>query len=143
VAGAGSVRPWLREPTRRPCAAKAGSQLQTQLWVNQRTARLDAALRDAVPDLAQASFQWRSPLKSNAYREYRDGAFLKAAGLREHTAALKEFWPARGPVWDALSIVDVGGRTGVLLGEGKSYPGELYGGGSKAGPVSKEPIERR
>jgi hypothetical protein len=122
-------------------AAYAGSQLQTQLWVNRRPHHLNGALRESVPGLEHASFRWRSPLASDAYAEYRDGAFLQAVDLQEHATSLQEFWPARGPVWDALAVVEVDGQTGVVLCEGKSYPGELYGSGSKAGPKSRARIE--
>jgi hypothetical protein len=123
-------------------AAFAGSQLQTQLWVNRRAEQLDTELRATIPGLDNASLDWRSPLESDSFNEYKDGAFLKAVDLTEHAASLKEFWPARGPVWDALSVVELNGTTGVLLGEGKSYPGELYGSGTKAGPASRLRIEK-
>jgi hypothetical protein len=117
-------------------AARAGSQLQTQLWVNRRTTALDQALRTQLPELGSAAFHWKSPLAETSYSEHQDARFLEAVELADHAAALKRFWPSRGPVWDALATVEVNGAVGVLLGEGKSYPGELYGGGCKAGPKS-------
>jgi hypothetical protein len=111
-------------------AAYAGSQLQTQLYVNRRTPQLDTAIRTALPDLADATFDWRSPLAGQRYREYRDAAFLHAVDLREHAGALAAFWPRGGPHWDAVAVVTRPGRdaTGVLLAEGKSYPGEMLEG---------------
>lgn len=104
-------------------AAFAGSQLQTQLWVNRRTAGLDEALREALPVLANASFDWRSPLAADRYAEFGDRAFLRRVDLDEHAAGLKAFWPAGGPHWDALATVSQpdSGRPGVLLVEGKSW----------------------
>lgn len=127
-------------------AAYAGSQLQTQLYVNRRTAALDDAVRSGLPELAGARLQWRSPLADDAYREYYGTAFLDRLGLLEHTAALKAFWPARGPQRDALALVHEPGGTapGVLLVEGKSYPGELHSSGCQATPgsPSRQLIER-
>lgn len=117
-------------------AASAGSQLQTQLYVNQRTDALDDAVRAEVPELAGARFEWRSPVAADNYREYWDAAFLKRVGLDEHAAALEEFWPTGGPHWDALAVVHGPGddSPGVLLVESKSYPNEMLKGSGTASP---------
>ena len=124
-------------------AAYKGSQLQTQIYANARTEELDAAVRDALPTLpADAHFEWRSPLAAERYREYRDGAFLRALELDRLRAELREFWPTGGPRWDALATVTIprSAQPGVLLVEGKSYPGEMEGGGAKGQPSSNELI---
>jgi hypothetical protein len=115
-------------------AANKGSQLQTQLYVNRRAEKLDAAIKKEFDELKNARIEWKSPLASDSYREYWDVAFLKALGLDEHGGALQKFWPSGGPHWDALALVhrEHAGKPGVLLVEGKSYPAELYGGGSAA-----------
>lgn len=127
-------------------AAHAGSQRQTQLWVNQHPEALHRELGRALPEIADARIEWRSPVASERYREYRDRAFLERVGLGEHAEALREFWPRGGPVWDALATVEFGDRRapGVLLVEGKSYPGELYASGCQAvpGSPSRRLIER-
>jgi hypothetical protein len=128
-------------------AAHAGSQLQTQLYVNWHTPQLDEAIRAVFPQLANATFEWRSPLAGDQYREYFwDAAFLERLDLHEHVDALKRFWPTGGPHWDALALVHVSGEddTGVLLAEGKSYPNEMLRG-SPAGatdPTSRARIEK-
>lgn len=121
-------------------AAFAGSQLQTQLYVNKRTADLEAAIRKAVSDLAKATFDWRSPLAAEKYREYWDAAFLKALSLADHADALTRFWPTGGPHWDALAVVTrpASEQTGVLLVEGKSYPDEMLKGSSAAAEVGSD-----
>jgi hypothetical protein len=64
---------------------------------------------------------------------------LNALGLDRLAAALAEFWPARGPVWDALAIVGFpDGADGAVLAEGKNYPGEMYSGGTHAGETGSE-----
>jgi len=119
-------------------AAYAGSQLQTQLWVNQRADELNEAIRARFPDLAAAEITWRSPLAEDGYVEYSGSAFLRALGLDEHQQALRSFWPARGPQWDALAVLSRPGiQPGVLLVEGKSYPDEMLKGSPTAsGPGS-------
>jgi hypothetical protein len=121
-------------------AAFAGSQLQTQIWVNRRSERLSALVCDAFADLAGASISWVSPTRPDGYREYQDQAFLRRVGLGRLSADLSAFWPAGGPVWDGLGIVTEGEGNGVILLEGKSYPRELYGSGCQAGPTSRTKI---
>jgi hypothetical protein len=120
-------------------AAFAGSQLQTQLYINRRTRVLDDAIRAAFADLTDATVEWRSPLTADGYREYWDTAFLNCLDLSELATELPEFWPSGGPHWDALGLVHLpgDGQPGVLLVEGKSYPAELFGSGMGAKPGSK------
>jgi hypothetical protein len=59
--------------------AFAGSQLQTQLYVNRRTRQLDDAIRAEFADLAEATFTWRSQLAADGYAEYSDKAFLNSS----------------------------------------------------------------
>jgi hypothetical protein len=81
-----------------------------------------------------------SPLRAERFCEYQDGAFLRAVGLGQLSEQLSAFWPAGGPVWDGLGIVEDGNSPGVVLLEGKSYPGELYSRGCQAGPRSRARI---
>jgi len=106
-------------------AAYAGSQLQTQLYVNRRTRQLDDAIRAEFTDLTDATFVWRSPLAADGYAEYSDRAILEQVGLGHHAADLRAFWPTGGPHWDALATVQLPGsdrpRRGALRGQ------ELHG----------------
>lgn len=127
--------------------AVAGSQLQIQICVNRRQKELYRALLNALPSLASLSprIHWVSPLESEKFVERKDAEFLRAVGLLHLAPKLKEFWPSRGPNWDALAAVEVekspGGR-GVLLIEAKSHPSEIYGGGCQASsPKSLRMIE--
>jgi hypothetical protein len=108
--------------------ARAGSRLQMQVYVNSRADELSAVLREAFPELNEASVEWVSPLEADDYREYRDGAFLEKLNLERHRSELGKFWPARGPVWDGLATAG----ESVILAEAKSYPDEFYSTGCKA-----------
>lgn len=115
--------------------ANRGSQLQMQIYVNRREPELSAAVLAAFPDLAKggARLQWTSPLEGEKFAEYRDAAFLRAIEREDLVGALADFWPARGPVWDGLAVIAIpGAEPGVVLAEGKSYPGEFYSGGTRA-----------
>jgi hypothetical protein len=60
-------------------------------------------IREAAPKVRAKAIDWRSP-KANDFREYRDGKALDALGLGTLRDELARFWPARGPVWDALGV---------------------------------------
>jgi hypothetical protein len=108
--------------------AQRGSRFQIQCYVNDRPDELNRAVFDAISELPHP-LEWRSPLASEDYREYRDRDFLVAVGREELEGELAEFWPTRGPIWDGLGVAD---GNGVVLVEAKSYPQEFYAGGCKA-----------
>jgi hypothetical protein len=119
--------------------AEQGSQLQMAIYANARRTELDGSIC-AVADLPiGVTLDWRSPLRADRYAEYQDAAFLTALGRPELSSGLREFWPAGGPVWDGLAVVDLGNdENGVLMVEAKSYPEEMYGSGSQAGKSGSE-----
>ena len=126
--------------------AYAGSQLQIQIYVNQRSEELTREVFERLPGLTllHPRLDWVSPLKKDRFSEYQDTAFLKACGLEHLSDELKAFWPRRGPVWDALASIEFQkdkNNKGILLVEAKSYPGEIYGVGCKASPASRKKIE--
>jgi hypothetical protein len=122
-------------------AAFAGSQLQTQLWVNERPTQLADSIATLFDDLETGAISWVSPMREDGYREYQDRAFLGRLGLESLDEQLADFWPGGGPVWDGLAIVDGELGPGVVLIEGKGYPGELYGSGCQATEKSRNKIE--
>ena len=124
--------------------AYAGSQLQIQIYVNRRQRELNSAIVAALLDFSSSTrLDWVSPVEISGFEEYRDLEFLDALDLKRVAMDLAEFWPRRGPVWDALAKVQHGpsGAVGVLLVEGKSYPGEMRSGGADASEGSLETIE--
>jgi len=52
------------------------------------------------------NIKWVSPLSNDRYSEYRDKDFLKRIELDPSILKLKldDFWPLRGPQWDALGV---------------------------------------
>jgi hypothetical protein len=121
-----------------------GSQLQTQIYVNRRPGELSAVVLAALPSLAARTrlLGWVAPLEPD-YLEPRDDEFLRAIGRSDLARELREFWPPRGPVWDALAVAVLpDGRPGVVLAEGKGHPAELRSGGTQASAASREHILR-
>ena len=125
--------------------AFAGSQLHIQVWVNCRTAQLTTAVTEACRLPKHTALRWLSPVPPT-FREFRDGAFLRALGLEARRAELKAFWPKGGPVWDGLATEHSrsGALKTVVLVEAKSYPSEVRGPGCKAkvGSVARSCIEK-
>lgn len=100
-----------------------GSKLHMQDAIASRQAELGVSVGEALPCLRDSRLTWVSPLAAADYEEYYDGAFLDALGLGAHKAALRDFWPARGPNWDALAVVEEPEK-GVVLVEAKAHAGE-------------------
>lgn len=135
-----STSPKSRKRTNRLGRASAGSQLQTQIYVCRRERELSRAVLGALQEIGESfhAVRWVAPLESNKFYEPRDGAFLRAVGLGAMRRELAEFWPACGPRWDALALLEPG--SAILLGEGKSYPAEMLGRGCMATPASRPQI---
>jgi hypothetical protein len=124
-------------------ATARGSKLQVQIYVNRRPGELTAAVLGSLPSLAGRTRKigWTVPLEHEGFAEPKDRDFLRAVGYEDLVDNLAEFWPARGPVWDALGVsVFPTGRHGVVLAEGKSYPREMHGPGTKASETSRTRI---
>lgn len=93
------------------------------------------------PDLLQLTdlpgITWLSPLRADGFAEYRDGALLGLLGLSHLSATLREFWPRRGPQWDALGMT----RQGPVLVEAKAHLREFLSPPTQARGVSRARIE--
>lgn len=119
--------------------AKRGSQRQIQTYVNEKTHALNSAVAQSLSryDLDEKDIHWVSPLAADTYSEYQDSEFLERVGLGVLAQRLLEFWPRRGPCWDALARIE----GGCLLIEAKSHVPEIYSGGCGASPRSKQKIQ--
>lgn len=113
--------------------ASAGSQRWLQVAVDRAPGLLDSALRQAGAICSNETVLWKSPLPPE-FIECRDLAALRlinADPLPKRTLA--EFWPRRGPVWDALGVSSAGTR--ILL-EAKAHIPEAASPPSQASAVS-------
>lgn len=120
----------------RPMAIK-GSKKWIQLAVND----YPVVLWNLVsPNLhpKPTRINWRSPLRSDGFAEFRDQKSIDSLGLKLKNRSLKSFWPSRGPRWDALAKTDI---SQVLLVEAKAYEGEIREQGTDASGESKQRID--
>jgi hypothetical protein len=119
-------------------AGKRGSLKWIQRATNERWPELDGPILAKLP--LASTVEWRSPLQSDDFAEYRDGAFLDRLGRGDLTVALNDFWPRRGPQWDALGRTD---RGDLLLVEAKAHVPELCSPGTAASESSRARIKDR
>ena len=75
---------------------------------------------------------WVSPLRTDEFAAYRDASFLRRLGLDDLDDSLAEFWPRRGPQWDALGRTD----RAVVLVEAKAHIPEFISPASQASGAS-------
>ena len=99
------------------CAALRGSQRWLQVAVNRCRTIIDDAVAQAINLDRGETVEWRSPLESDCFKEYRDAEFLECTDVRPQHRQLADFWPPGGPVWDGLARTS-GGR--CLLIEAKA-----------------------
>ncbi|MBR0899576.1 hypothetical protein JQ616_31885 [Bradyrhizobium tropiciagri] len=119
--------------------ASAGSQRWLQIAVNRKPEILESALRSSGAIGTAASVVWVSPLRDDDFREYRDMTAIAKAGITSLRKPLAEFWPARGPVWDAVGVTSE--RIPVFV-EAKAHIPEAASPATKASPQSFELIEK-
>ncbi len=77
----------------------------------------------ALPSLASVKpkISWVSPLEADRFAEHKDDDFLRVVEFERIVDKLADFWPRRGPNWDALATVESqDGSKGILLVEAKS-----------------------
>lgn len=105
-----------------------GSQKWLQLAVATRSPALLDPIADAIGEPSQA-IRWLSPLKEDAFAEYRDQAFLERLGVDTPNRSLRDFWPRGGPQWDGLGA-STGGQ--IILIEAKAHITEAVSGPTQA-----------
>src|SRR5436309_12467022 len=106
-----------------------GSLKWIQRAVNRNPGVLNEPLGDHVA--TSASTVWLSPMAHDNYADYRDRDFLDLVGVGDLSERLSEYWPQRGPQWDALGRTSAGD---ILLVEAKAHIAELCSPASFAGP---------
>lgn len=119
---------------------RLGSQRLLQIAVGKRPDLIEEALCRAGAINRSETVTWTSPLESEGFKEYRDLAALEKLGVSKAiTYPFKDFWPQRGPVWDATGVTSKG--VSVLL-EAKAHIPEAASPASKASPTSMQLIEQ-
>ena len=109
--------------TRKRPSAYKGSEKWLQLAANDSRELLYYAVAPWLNPKPSA-IEWLSPLREDEFTEYSDRKFIDHLGARLENYPLNEFWPKRGPEWDALAKTD---NCQILLFEAKSYIKEMAG----------------
>jgi hypothetical protein len=99
-----------------------GSLKWTQELINERPDLLNSYVKATFSLEGSEEIEWVSPLKDDDYAEYRDADFLQRLGITIDKRPLKEFWPNRGPQWDALGRTNKGK---CFLVEAKAHVEEI------------------
>lgn len=104
-----------------------GSLKDLQVAINVKKKYLDCEISKVIGK--QMKIEWKSPLKTDKYAEYRDEDFLKKLGiLNKMEYPLINFWPDNGPQWDALGA----SGDGIILVEAKANIPEMVSPGTGA-----------
>ena len=104
-----------------------GSLKNLQVAINEKKRYLDCEISKVIGK--QMKIDWRSPLQTDDYAEYRDEDFLKKLGiLNKMKYPLSNFWPNYGPQWDALGV----GGDEIILVEAKANIPEMVSPGTGA-----------
>jgi hypothetical protein len=118
--------------------ARRGSKKWLQVAINLKPELLLSALRRGGAIEQQTSVTWQSPLREDAFLEYKDGLALNKAGITKLKEPLGSFWPPRGPVWDAIGTTS----DGPLFIEAKAHIPEAATPATKASPQSLKLIKQ-
>ena len=103
-----------------------GSLKNLQVAINAKK-NLDAEISKVIGK--KMEIDWKSPLKTDDYAEYRDEDFLINLGiLNKMKYPLSDFWPDYGPQWDALGVSD----DEIILVEAKANIPEMVSPGTGA-----------
>jgi len=117
--------------------ASRGSQRWLQVAINRKPELLLGAFQRGGAIARRNSVTWHSPLEAYSFQEYRDIAALEKAGIVKLEKPLNKFWPARGPVWDAIGTSE----GGPIFVEAKAHIPEAASPATKASLESQKLIK--
>lgn len=116
-----------------------GSLKDIQILINKNQSLIDREIKKSLKGLSGREIVWTSPIESDDFAEYRDNDFIENVGLDKSEIKLNEFWPTRGPQWDALAKTKEGD---IILVEAKANIPEIVSPATGASESSKELIDR-
>ncbi|GBE39286.1 hypothetical protein BMS3Bbin08_01908 [bacterium BMS3Bbin08] len=120
-------------------SGERGSLRHIQELINNRPALLNKLIKEKI-HIKSDNIEWVSPLADDEYAEYRDDDFIKRLGIPGLKIPLHDFWPNKGPQWDALGQ---GNDGEVFLVEAKANIPELLSSCGARSPKSRKRIQRR
>lgn len=120
--------------------AKKGSQRWIQKMINDCPALISGRIISQLLPFPYDCIEWLSPLKDDNYSEYMDKKFLNKLGISELKRQLNDFWPKRGPRWDALGRASTSGP--YFLIEAKANISELLSNSKAKADLSKDLIHK-
>jgi hypothetical protein len=119
---------------------KKGSLKWIQVLINEYPSILNKQINKFFNRKSDYPIEWLSPKANDNYAEYGDEAFLDLLGIKLTKTKLKEFWPKRGPQWDALGRDSEAGQ--YYLVEAKANIPELLSDSQAKYPVSLDLIKK-
>ena len=116
-----------------------GSLRWIQHVVNDCPDVISKPLIDAIGAGKEQSIEWLSPKADDDYSEYRDHEFLDLLGIKLAKTKLSDFWPKRGPQWDALGRIE---DKAYFLVEAKAHVSEIISSSQAKSAKSKALIKK-
>ena len=116
-----------------------GSLKWTQHVINKAPSLLNTPINDFIGSKEGSTIEWLSPKGDDEYSEYRDKAFLDLLGISLSKKKLKDFWPPRGPQWDALGRIK---QKAYFIVEAKAHVSELISSSQAKSARSKSLIKK-
>ncbi len=116
-----------------------GSLKWIQHVVNDHPDILNRTIDVSIGIEQEQPIEWLSPKAKDEYAEYRDQAFLDLLGIKLRKRKLKDFWPNRGPQWDALGRIE---NKAYFLVEAKAHVSEIISSSQAKSPASKALINK-
>jgi hypothetical protein len=121
-----------------PKGAK-GSLKWIQHVINECPEVLSNCVIDAIGVDKEKPVEWLSPKAGDDYSEYRDQDFVDLLGIKLTKTKLRDFWPNRGPQWDALGRIE---DKAYFLVEAKAHVSEIISYSMAESPSSRSLIKK-
>jgi len=116
--------------------SEKGSKKWIQRLINENPELFNSEIRSKLNLPSSEEIRWLSPLKKDEYAEYSDQDFIDLLEVKLEKMPLSDFWPKRGPHWDALGK-SISGN--LFLVEAKSHIRELT---STMEPTDEDSIKK-